>query len=278
MSGRQRPGVARLSTGVTLPYLEQGDRSGQPLLLIHAWGESLGSFSRLLPLLPKTIRAFAMDLRGHGDADKPADAYAMADYVADLAAFQDALGLGPCVLVGSSSGGYVAQHFALREPTRTRGLVLVGAPRSLRGRPPFADEVDQLIDPIDSDWVRSSLEWFEFHHPVPEDYVADRIDDGLRMPAHVWKLALAGFSEATVPTETGTISTPTLIIWGERDNLLPRGEATKLAAAIPRSRLVVYESTGHMVLWEQPERISNDISAFVDEISNGPSRAQTGET
>ena len=91
-------------------------------------------------------------------------------------------------------------------------------------------------------------------------------------------IVTAGFSEATVPTETGTISTPTLVIWGERDNLLPRGEATKLAAAIPRSRLVVYESTGHMVLWEQPERISNDISAFVDEISNGPSRAQTGET
>ena len=52
-----RVGVARLSTGVSLPYLEQGDDSAVPLLLIHAWGESRDSFSRLLPLLPNTVHA-----------------------------------------------------------------------------------------------------------------------------------------------------------------------------------------------------------------------------
>ena len=259
-------GVARLSTGVSLPYLERGAESGVPLLLIHAWGESGGSFSGVLPLLPMTIHAFAPDQRGHGDADKPPGGYQMADFVADLVAFQDVLGLGPCVLVGSSSGGYVAQQFAIDEPGRTLGLVLVGAPRSLRGRPPFADEVDRLTDPIDRDWVRSSLEWFDFHQPVPAEYVADRIDDGVRMPAHVWKLALAGLAEAAVPTETGTILAPTLIIWGERDDLLPHGDGAKLAAAIPRSRLVTYESTGHLVLWEQPARIARDITAFVDQL------------
>ena len=261
--------IARLSTGVSLPYVEEGGQSGVPLLLIHAWGESRGSFSRLLPLLPRTVHAFAMDQRGHGEADKPADGYAMADFVADLVAFQDTLGLGPCILVGSSSGGYVAQRFAVDQPSRTLGLVLVGAPRSLRGRPAFADEVERLTDPIDRDWVRSSLDWFEFHHPVPAEYLADRIDDGVRMPAHVWKLALAGFSEAAVPTETGTIQAPTLIIWGDRDNLLPHGEELKLAAAITRSRIVTYESTGHLVLWEQPERIANDIAEFVDQVIRG---------
>jgi rifampin ADP-ribosylating transferase len=207
-----------------------------------------------------------MDQRGHGDADKPAEGYSMADFVADLVAFQDQLELGPCILVGSSSGGYVAQRFAVDYPSHTLALVLVGAPRSLRGRPPFADEVDRLTDPIDRDWVRSSLEWFEFHQPVPAAYLADRIDDGLRMPAHVWKLALAGFSEAAVPTETGVIRAPTLIIQGDRDDLLPRGDAVKLAAAIPGSRLVIYESTGHLVLWEQPARIANDIADFLDQV------------
>jgi pimeloyl-ACP methyl ester carboxylesterase len=266
VTGLLRPGVTRLSTGVSLPYLEHGEQSGLPLLLLHAWGESSGSFSRLMPLLPTTVRAIAMDQRGHGRADKPAEKYAMTDYVADLVAFQDALGLGPCVFVGSSSGGYVAQHLALAQPARTAGLVLVGAPRSLRGRAPFADEVDELSDPIRREWVRSSLAWFEFHQPVPEDYLEDRVDDGMRMPAHVWKQALAGFSEAPVPTEAGTISAPTLIIWGERDNLLPRVEVTSLADAIPGARLVTYESTGHMVLWEQPGRIADDIAAFLDEV------------
>jgi rifampin ADP-ribosylating transferase len=240
-----------------------------PLLLIHAWGESRGSFSRVLPLLPRGVRALAMDLRGHGEADKPADGYALADYVADLVAFQDELGTGPSILVGSSSGGYVAQRFAVDEPERTLGLVLIGAPRSLRGRPPFADEVDRLTDPIDREWVKSSLAWFEFHQPVPAEYLADRIDDGLRMPAHVWKQALAGFSEAAVPTETATIRAPTLIIWGERDELLPPDDGAKLAKAIPGSRRVTYEATGHLVLWEQPERIANDIGVFVDQAIHG---------
>ncbi len=266
-------GVARLPTGVALPYVQQGDPAGVPLLLIHAWGESRGSFSRVLPLLPRAVHAFAMDQRGHGDADKPAAGYAMADFVADLAAFQDELGTGPCILVGSSSGGYVAQRFAVDEPGRTLGLVLLGAPRSLHGRAPFADEVDTLTDPIDRDWVRNSLEWFELHQPVAAEFLADRVDDGVRMPAHVWKLALAGLSEGPIPTEIGTIHAPTLIICGDRDDLLPHGEGAKLAAAIPRSRLVTYESTGHLVLWEQPARIAKDIGEFAEEV-----RHPVGET
>lgn len=261
--------IARLSTGVSLPYVEGGGESGVPLLLIHAWGESRGSFSRLLPLVPRTVHAFAMDQRGHGEADKPADGYAITDFVGDLIAFQDTLGLGPCIIVGSSSGGYVAQRFAVDEPVRTLGLVLVGAPRSLRGCPPFADQVDRLTDPIDPEWVRSSLDWYEFHQAVPPEYLADRIEDGVRMPAHVWKLALAGLSEAAVPTESGTIQAPTLVIRSGRDKLLPRGEGAKLAAEIPRSRLVTYEATGHLVLWEQPERVANDIAEFADQVIRG---------
>ena len=256
-------GIAHLVTGVSLPYTELGEPSGIPVLFLHAWGESRGSFSRVLPLMPTTIHALAMDQRGHGHAEKPASGYALADFAADLGAFQDVLGLGPCILVGSSSGGYVAQRFALDEPSRVLGLVLVGAPRSLRGRAPFADEVERLTDPVDREWVRSSLEWFTFHEAVPPHFLAERIDDGARIPAHVWKQALAGLSEADVPTETGVIAVPTLIISGGRDELLPAGETRRLANAIPHARVVTYESTGHLVLWEQPERVAADVADFV---------------
>ena len=252
-----------LGTGVDVRYIAQGDPSGVPLLLLHAWGESLGCFDRLNPLLPRTIRALAMDQRGHGDSEKPAEGYSLAAFADDVTAFLDALGLPSAVLVGSSSGGYVAQQVAVSSPERVRGLVLVGAPRSLRGRPSFADEVDRLADPIDRPWVRGSLTWFPRFHDVPEWYIEDRVDDGVRMPARVWRQALAGLTEATPPTEGGTINTPTLIIWGGRDCLLPRTDADALAAAIPGSRLVIYPDTGHLVLWEEPARIASDLTAFV---------------
>jgi rifampin ADP-ribosylating transferase len=205
-----------------------------------------------------------MDQRGHGEADKPRSGYSLDDFAEDVVAFMDALGLHTAVLLGSSSGGYVAQQVAVTHPSRVSGLVLVGAPRSLRGRPAFADEVDRLTDPLDPSWVRESLAWFPMFHEVPAWYVDARVDDGLRMPAQVWRDALHGLTDAAPPTETGAVTAPTLIVWGGRDELLPRDHAEGLAAAIPHSRLVVYEDTGHLVLWEQPERVAADLVSFVE--------------
>jgi pimeloyl-ACP methyl ester carboxylesterase len=234
---------------------------------LHAWVESSASFDRLLQAVPPTLRVLAMDQRGHGYADKPADGYALVSFADDIEAFMDAVGLPSAVLLGSSSGGYVAQQVAVQVPRRVDGLVLVGAPRSLQGRPAFADEVDRLTDPVDPTWVEESLTWFPRYHHVPDWYIKDRIRDGLRVPAHVWMAGLAGLTTAVPPSESATITAPTLIIWGERDELLPLQDGYLLAAAIPGSRLVVYKDTGHLVLWEQPERVATDLADFVAGLS-----------
>jgi pimeloyl-ACP methyl ester carboxylesterase len=256
-----------LPTGVTVPYLEQGDPQAAAVLLLHAWVESSACFDRMLQAMPPTLRIFAMDQRGHGDADKPVDGYALVNFADDIEAFMDAVGLRSAVLLGSSSGGYVAQQVAIQVPHRVDGLVLVGAPRSLQGRPAFADEVDRLTDPIDTTWVEESLTWFSRYHDVPDWYIKDRIRDGVRVPAHVWMAGLAGLTTAVPPSESGTITAPTLIVWGEHDELLPLEEGYRLVAAIPGSRLTVYEDTGHLVLWEQPERVATDLADFVAGLS-----------
>jgi len=265
-----------LATGVSVPYVSAGPAAAAPVVLLHAWGESRRSFDRLLPLLPRTIHAVAMDLRGHGDADKPAAGYTLAEVAADVAAFMDAAGVPSAVLLGSSSGGYVAQQVAVTNPHRVTGLVLVGSPRSLQGRPPFADEIDQLTDPVDAAWVRKTLTWFPRFRQVPQWYIDGRVQDGVRMPSHVWREALAGLVSARPPTDVATIMAPTLIVWGARDELLTSEHQQSLAAAIPASRLIVYEDTGHLVLWEQPERVASDLTAFVASLRarGGPSAVQ----
>ena len=265
-----------LATGVSVPYVSAGPAAAAPVVLLHAWGESRRSFDRLLPLLPRTIHAVAMDLRGHGDADKPAAGYTLAEVAADVAAFMDAAGVPSAVLLGSSSGGYIAQQVAVTSPHRVTGLVLVGSPRSLQGRPPFADEIDQLTDPVDAAWVRKTLTWFPRFRQVPQWYIDGRVQDGVRMPSHVWREALAGLVSARPPTDVATIMAPTLIVWGARDELLTSEHQQSLAAAIPASRLIVYEDTGHLVLWEQPERVASDLTAFVASLRarGGPSAGQ----
>ncbi|WCI08198.1 alpha/beta hydrolase [Arthrobacter sp. OVS8] len=149
----------RLTTGISVPCLVRGSADARPLLLLHAWGESRRSFDRLVPWLAG-FRVYAPDLRGQGEADKPADGYSLAEQAGDAAAILDALDVRKAFVLGSSSGGYVAQQLAVGHPERVAALVLVGTPLSLRGRPAFADEVDRLTDPVDEDWVRNSLSWF----------------------------------------------------------------------------------------------------------------------
>jgi pimeloyl-ACP methyl ester carboxylesterase len=256
--------ILPLSTGITVPCLLQGDPDAKPLLLLHAWGESRRSFDRLIPLLPG-FRIAAPDLRGHGEADKPAEGYSLKEQAADVAAMLDALNLKSASVLGSSSGGYVAQELAASNPDRVDALVLVGAPLTLHGRPAVADEVEALADPIDEGWVRESLLWFPLGRPVPQWYLEDRVRDGMKMPAHVWNLALQGLWEATPPTEAGGIQAPTLILRGEQDGLLPRADHETLAARIPRAELKSCPGVGHLVLWECPELVAEDVRAFLAE-------------
>lgn len=251
-----------LRTGISVPCRTDGDAGAEPVLLLHAWGESRGSFDRLIPLLTG-FRVYAPDLRGQGDADKPEGGYSLAEQAEDAAAVLDALHVPRAAVVGSSSGGYVAQQLAVTHPEKVTALVLVGSPLSLQGRPGFADEVDRLTDPLDEDWVRDSLSWFPMHHEVPAWYIQDRVRDGLRMPAHAWKGILNGLCNAAPPTEAGTISAPTLILWGARDTLLPLSGQETLAARIPSSVLKVYPDVGHLMLWECPEQVAADTTAFL---------------
>ena len=228
---------------MALAFTERGDRSGPAVLLLHAWIESLRSFDRLTPLLQPSLRVLALDQRGHGEADKPADGYDLESLAGDVVAFLDAMEVPSVVLAGSSSGGYVAQQVAIRYPHRVAGLVLIGSPLTLHGRPPFAHEIEGLDDPLDPRWVRQFLEWFPLFHEVPDWYFEDRVDDAARIPAAVWRQSLAGLTTSPPPIGLGSICAPTLIIWGDRDGLLARADQAALASAIPNSHLVVYEGS-----------------------------------
>jgi non-heme chloroperoxidase len=77
--------TAQLESGLSLPYVEQGDANAAPVLLVHAYVESWRSFETLLQHLPSSIRAIALTQRGHGDADKPTAGYGLHELAPDLA-------------------------------------------------------------------------------------------------------------------------------------------------------------------------------------------------
>jgi len=256
---------------VKLPYVEQGVPSGAPLVLLHAVADSWRTFELVLPHLPPSIRVFALTQRGHGDASKPERGYGIRDFADDLAAFMDAVGLEAAVIVGGSSGGFAARRFAIDHPERTLGLALLGSPLTLGDKPAVREMFDSTIaaltDPIDSAFVREFAE-STLVQPIPQAFLGTIVAESLKVPARVWKAVFEGLLEDDSAKELDRIKAPTLIVWGDKDTILPRSDEEATAAAIPNSRLVVYEGVGHSCYWEEPQRIAADLAAFVESIVN----------
>lgn len=258
---------ARLSTGVTLPYVEQGDRSGIPIIFLHGVTDSWRSFGHLLPFLPQRFHALAVTQRGHGEADKPDDGYLMSDFAADLAAFMDTVGVEAAVIAGSSMGSSVAQRFALDYPERVRSVVLMAAFHSFHDKPElveFADKViGQLVDPIDRS-VAQEFQESTLAKPIRPAQLDTFVSESMKVPAHVWRAIFNGIISDDAPIEPDRVKTPTLIVWGDQDAYCPRSDQEMLMAAFPNSRLIVYHGHGHATHWEDPVRVARDIVAFVD--------------
>jgi pimeloyl-ACP methyl ester carboxylesterase len=252
-----------LSTGVELALRESGE--GIPVMLLHAWGETHRSFDRLVPLLPGSLRVLVPDQRGVGDSSKPSTGYALRDAVDDVIGLLDALHLDASWLVGTSSGGYLAQQVAVDHPERVLGLVLVGAPSDLQ-QPlavTLADMLSGFSDPVTRDDVNRLNGVLSLPDTIPETFLEDQLTAATTIPKKVWFAALEGLVTAEPPFRTGPIAARTLILRGADDDVLPADQAEQLAAAIPQSRLVSYEVTGHLVLWEQPQRVAADLIAFI---------------
>jgi pimeloyl-ACP methyl ester carboxylesterase len=254
----------RLSSGPAIHYVQQGDPDGEPILFLHGYTDSSFSFSRLLPLLPDRFRSFALDLRGHGDSERPDCCYGVEDHVADVVAFLDAVGVEQVTLVGHSAGSFIARRVAETHPKLVARLVLIGSavtPLKQETRELQA-AVHTLEDPVPAEFARE-FQASTIHAPLPEGFFEQVVAESLKLPARVWKSALDGLLAMDDRADLERITAPTLLIWGERDGFFFRSEVEELAAAIPGARLIVYPDTGHAVQWERPERVAEDLNAFL---------------
>jgi pimeloyl-ACP methyl ester carboxylesterase len=265
-----------LPNGVRLEYAEQGDPAGIPVILLHGYTDSRRSWDRVLPLLPGSIRVFALSQRGHGESDKPATGYRPVDLSTDVVQFMNAVGVSNAVIVGHSMGSVVGRRLALDHPDRVSGLVLEAAFATLKGSPImegfWTDVIEPLEDPIPAgfveDFQRSTLT-----RPVPEWFFDLVVSESRKAPIQVWKGVIDELRKVEFAAETTVVKAPTLILWGDRDSYAPREEQELLKRSIPGSQLIVYQGTGHGMHWEEPERYVRDLTRFVTSVGQSPSIA-----
>ena len=262
-AGFVRFSEARLPTGVTLRYAEQGAADGQPVIFLHGYTDSWFSFSPVLPYFDSTYRVFALSQRGHGDSEQPASGYAITDFAADVLAFMDALKLESAVLVGHSMGSFVAQQVVCAAPRRVTKLVLVGSATIARNEGLFELQraIEALEDPVPAAFAREFQE-STIYQPLPEEFVERVVRESLKLPARVWRAVLDAHLEfERKPLER--ISVPTLILWGDRDAIFQRAEQEELQRTLQNGVLKIYRETGHALHWERPVEFAGDVKSFI---------------
>lgn len=237
---------AELPNGTQLPFLEQGNTSGVPVVLLHGFAGSWRSFRLVLPHLPAWMHVFAVTQRGHGDASRPTEGYRLSDFAADIHAFIDLLVPGAAVIAGHSMGSAVALRLAANHPEPILGLVLVGAcangSRKADLQAFWDTTVSKLTDPMDPAFVRGFLQ-STLAGNVSQAFFEQTLRESLKVQANVWKEAFRSRLEEDLSAELGKIRAPTLIVWGDQDARCPESEQETLVEGI-RDLHIAYERRG----------------------------------
>ena len=255
--------------GVNTHYIRKG--RGNPLLLIHGIFSSSFVWHRNINTLSRNFDVIAIDLKGYGYSDKPADGkYSQKDIREFLIHFMDALRINKAVLIGHSWGGGIAMDLALSCPERFEKLVLIDSTgyklkfSSLKWLLKIHCLGQFVLTFFDEKAVGRILKHWVFFNP---SLVTGEELQGWINPYYVKGATLAALEirkiNFNMEDRIKYLSHPTLIIWGKEDKFLNVEISKKFERDIKNSILKIIEDCGHNPQEEKPEEVNKIISEFI---------------
>jgi len=260
-----------------LTFRTAGDPQGPPIVFVHGWGASSRAWAgQLSDLSLAQYQLIAVDLRGHGESDAPADGYdEPAVWANDLAAVLEHRG-GPAVLVGWSYGGLVVTDYLRERGTAgVAGVVYVGAltemGRDRAGgtigsawdgimRPALSEDPDEAVPALTTLAKRMTAT------PLPGPDLQRSVGDMLRVPPSVRKaLFRRDIGSAEV---LAAIDVPVLITHGTADTVVAPASAEYAAGKISTAIVRWFEEVGHMPFVERRAEFNAALIEFVGPVAN----------
>ncbi|SMB92509.1 alpha/beta fold hydrolase [Deinococcus hopiensis] len=243
---KRRRALAFRHAGAWLGYEVTGKGSA-PIVLVHGLSGSARWWRRNVTALSEQHRVYTIDLAGYGQARRQR-ALRVREAAALIAAWLDQLNLEGVTLIGHSMGGHISLHVAALRPARVRNLILACASGLLRGQP-----------------GRVALN-------LPRALMTGRVsfvprilaDAALSGPLNLWRSARDLLRDSVQDLLPG-LGVRTLVIWGERDALVPATLGRALAAAIPGARYEEIPRAGHVVMVDAPEAFNRLVLDFLRE-------------
>ena len=270
-------GTDTAGQSVDLFYQDAG--SGKPVVLIHGWPLDGSSWAyQTAALLKQGLRVVTYDRRGFGKSSQPSTGYDYDTLADDLKAVLDELALDDVTLVGfSMGGGEVARYMARHAGSRVGRVAFISAVT------PFLLKRDDNEDGVDRSVFDTMVEGLEkdrpdflatfgkafygvglLSHPVTEATL--QWSQTLATPAsHLATVAcVRAFSETDFRQDLKSISVPTLIVHGDKDETVPlKVSGARTAAALPHATMKIYEGAPHGLNITEKDRLSADLGAFV---------------
>lgn len=251
--------------GKKLRYLAVGEGTGTPLLMIHGFGADLGAFMFNQAALAEGRTVYAVDLPGHGSSAKDVGDGSPTALAADIGRFIDALGLQKVHLAGHSLGGAIAVLLAEKMPGKVASLLLI-APWGF-GPEISSPFIEGFIAESRGKKLRPVLEMLVANPAmVTGDMVEDvlkfkRLDGALDALTKVGgQIARDNRQPGSVREAAAKLAIPTIVIWGEDDQVLPAKHAEGLPGAVKVTKLA---GAGHIVHMEKANDVNALITAFI---------------
>ena len=234
-----------LVSGRQVRYEVAGE--GDPVVLVHGLSGSTRWWARNVPDLAKHYRVYIVNLPGFGTFNRRGQRFVLTEATSWLLAWMEAVGLERAHLVGHSMGGYLSLKLAARRPEAVRRLVLVD-PAGVPSHRTMLGHLGPLL--LAARYARPTF------LPV---LVRDALYAG---PFTLLRTARDLLAE-DVRGDLRRVGVPTLLVWGDRDPLIPPSIGDVMRAEIPDSRLLVIEGAGHNPMFDQPEDFNATLLAFL---------------
>jgi 3-oxoadipate enol-lactonase len=249
---------------------------GEPLVMIRGISSNADHWYEQVPVLSQKYQLLVFDNRGIARSSDPGGSFSTRNMAADTVGLMEAVGIKKAHVMGYSMGGMIAQEMALAYPEKVNGLILVatdcGISLRIKAKPEFSRLFSEMIR-LGTNEAKKAAAGCLFAKQTVEtrpDIIQRYTEVSLRFPASLKTLGRqwAAITLHDACKRLPKISSPTLVITGSEDELIPPQNAKVMAQRIPVAQMISIDGGGHLFLIEQPDAFNQAVIAFLDGLSH----------
>jgi pimeloyl-ACP methyl ester carboxylesterase len=220
--------------------------AGEPLILLHGLSGSTRWWAHNIEALAAHFRLHIIDLLGFGRSR--GQRFALQEAAHLLVAWMDRLEIPRASVIGHSMGGFIAAHVAVTEPARVQRLVLVDAAALVTDQRNYPQHMVGL--------VRGLL-------VLPFSFLPVLVTDAARAGPLTILKAVCELLITNIDDQLSALHTPTLVMWGEQDWVVPMEIGLAISHSLPNARFAVIPRAGHVPMWDQPAQFNRVALDFL---------------